>query len=75
MFALIIVASIVPVLRGAERRSFLFFTSGAEVYLGRWAMLVRVAQCMGKKGIQRHGTWMLQSTSLALLLLSHNVVA
>ena len=42
MFALITVASIIPVLRGAERRSFLFFTSGAEVYLGRWAMLVRV---------------------------------
>ena len=42
VFALIIVASIVPVLRGAPRRSFLFFTPGAEVYLGRWAMLVRV---------------------------------
>ena len=56
VFALIIVASIVPVLRGAERRSFLFFTSGAEIYLGRWAMLVRVAQCMGKNGTQRHGT-------------------
>lgn len=56
MFALIIVASIVPVLRGAERRSFLFFTSGAEVYLGRWAMLVRVAQHVNMNGRQRHGT-------------------
>jgi len=35
------VASIIPVVRGAERRSFLFFKSGLEVYLGRWAMLVR----------------------------------
>lgn len=50
VFALIIVASIVPVLRGAERRSFLFFTSGAEVYLGRWAMLVRVACYVEKNG-------------------------
>lgn len=41
VFALITVASIIPVVRGAERRSFLFFKSGLEVYLGRWAMLVR----------------------------------
>ncbi|KAK9826373.1 hypothetical protein WJX81_004551 [Elliptochloris bilobata] len=39
VFAIIIVASIVPVVRGTERRGFLFFQPGAEIYLGRWAML------------------------------------
>jgi len=39
VFLLIIVASVVPVVRGAERREFLFFKPGAEVYLGRLAML------------------------------------
>lgn len=37
-------ASVIPVVRGTERRGFLFFQPGVEVYLGRWAMLVRFAR-------------------------------
>lgn len=44
VFALIIVASVIPVVRGTERRGFLFFQPGVEVYLGRWAMLVRLTR-------------------------------
>lgn len=39
VFALIAVGTLVPILRGVERRDFLFFKADAEVILGRFAMM------------------------------------
>jgi len=39
VFALIAVGTLVPILRGTERRDFLFFKADAEVILGRFAMM------------------------------------